>query len=99
MRIVFAIAALSMATCEAVSLRREDSLAQTAIEADAEMLGAAMGAMGGGGPPKKATPEGAKSQVASGINLINAEKNMMLIPTASPMGCPPSLAQTSLYSY
>ena len=60
MRIVFAIAALSVATCEAVSLRREENLAQTAIESNAEMLGALMGAMGGGGAPPPPKPEGAK---------------------------------------
>ena len=58
-----------------------------------------MGALGGGGGPPPAKPEGAKSQVASGINLINAEKNMMLIPTAGPPMACPSLAQTNLFSY
>ena len=60
MRIFFAIAALSVTTSEAVTLRREeDSLAQTAIEADVGMLGALAGAMGGGGgaaPPPKPDP-------------------------------------------
>ena len=60
MRIVFAIAALSVTTCEAVSLRREENLAQTSIEADAEMLGALMGAMGGGGAQPPPKPDGPK---------------------------------------
>ena len=64
-------------------------LAQVGAEAETEMLGMLMGAMGGGGgakPPPK--PDGPVSQDNQSINLIENQRNMNLTPSL-PMMQPP----------